>query len=346
MTHRQNCETEFEALMARNDLYIIAFPRLSVFHQTNPHDRATRMDILQDPQYREIQDLTVTVLSHIVQAKSYSMCLWNIICRIADEYDNAADAFKMKFDSDGIQYADVEIFLRQNTPTIVFKTLEGQEDIMWGLVVKETEEDVTAEGAEDNELYLSSELLQALCSASPVGMQPERVQEQAARQRLIFSITLCREVANCATKYFFGHKNPTPKLIQFESDSAGRGEAGATLERDYFGFNLEVLWLVPDGKRDDRLWLIDYAAARFDSKTCILDGQTMNRIQQSFRKPRIWMFGKDDLAILPSSINDDSHLRYRGSVVVDDSGDEDDGRTTPEGYIRSSLLCGRRCFAK
>ncbi|KAJ7118950.1 hypothetical protein C8R44DRAFT_982663 [Mycena epipterygia] len=87
---------------------------------------------------------------------------------------------------------DIVEFLTNRTPAIVFKALRNERNgdaIVWGKVARGD-----AQGAEDNELFLSLELTEALRDDPPPHISQDEVPIQRRRQTLLWSIVLLHEL--------------------------------------------------------------------------------------------------------------------------------------------------------
>ncbi|KAJ6470079.1 hypothetical protein C8R47DRAFT_1222706 [Mycena vitilis] len=338
-------QAEFEAIIASADKPLKQAPSVSLLSQSDPADRESRV-ALTGTQYDTLRLLTSRVLTHMVRANVFSSTIATLVTRIGTEDTYAAQALEQKLGSDrAVAPLDISAFVVDHTPTIIFTSLKGESasDIVWGLVAKQ-EGDNEDRDAQANELFVSSELLRAICDPPPSDLTTSQIDEQSARHKLIYGVTVCHEMVHCITKYFFGPKIITPKLHHFVIDTSGRhGEAGATFEKQYFNFNLEIWWQLCDEQRTDRLWRIDFVAARIGTTTKVLGSEDIDRILRTFQKARIWIVTRDELGPLPPKVSSNTHVRHR----VSQSTGEDDPNESEEiqewsDHVRSTLRCGQR----
>ncbi|KAJ7498554.1 hypothetical protein FB451DRAFT_1384363 [Mycena latifolia] len=133
------------------------FPTLRMYCQLDGRDRI-RVD--NDVAYASILNLARTMLNHLVGSSIAQRELVAVVDLISHSpAAKAALASKLGEDRK-VTAADIIDFLVNHTPAVVFKLLQGKEDsnaVVWGLVVKGD-----AEGAKDNEIFISLELTEAL----------------------------------------------------------------------------------------------------------------------------------------------------------------------------------------
>ncbi|KAJ7512971.1 hypothetical protein B0H11DRAFT_2303034 [Mycena galericulata] len=324
----------YAELIAGADLPLLPFPNLHFYVQSDP---STRTNVDTDPQYAGIRDLSRTLLSHLAGSIHALLELLHILLTITTSA-GAKEALEIRLGSrkdPGIN--DVEGFLLDHTPDIIFRDIIGQ-GIIWGEVLKGEEE-----GADRNEVAISMELLRALRDPPPPTLSPEQSQTQALQHRLLLCVTLLREVTDCMTKFFFGQGFITPPLPRFERDPRGGG-AGLTFEKRYVGFVIELLWRKEDVEQDGRLWYVENVVTRLGfTQTRILSFTDILKILTSFRKKTIWLVESGDLSIVPGTVNENSHVRRRGGAPVPMVlEEEEDPFTEQNGYVRSSWRCPPR----
>ncbi|KAJ6531591.1 hypothetical protein DFH09DRAFT_137123 [Mycena vulgaris] len=192
-------------------------------------------------------------------------------------------------------------------------------------------------------MFVSLELLQALRDPALQGLAPHLIQAQRQRQLLLLSVTFLHGSVHSMIKFFFSQHIDIPKLPELEPDPrTARGEAGITVEKAYFGFLLELLWKRGDEKKERRLWYVQDILARFGTTTKILAPDSIAKVQASFQKGVLWTPTGIELDNLPSTVNNDIHVRYRGggvSVLVEP---EEEGGQLDERFVVMARGCGGR----
>ncbi|KAJ6519088.1 hypothetical protein C8R45DRAFT_950202 [Mycena sanguinolenta] len=269
--------------------------------------------------YQEIEECTRRAFSHLASkngaAIQIMVCLLN---QIAIRDENAKEALGKSIGSDSRLLAadDIHKYLTQTPPAVIFKNIRSDE-ITWGIVNKGE-----MHGAEANELFVTMELIEALLDPRPPGMSVNEFEVRRTQQWLLYTTTIIHETMHCLTKYFFTHRFITPKMPSFEVDSTKLyGEAGATFERQYFGFILEVL--VPRTAATverRRLWNIQHVIGRFSGHSCTIPHATVLTFLNSVRKAKLWHIDPTELEDVPAC-DKTNGIRYR---ITGTAGDEED----------------------
>ncbi|KAJ7201346.1 hypothetical protein GGX14DRAFT_656377 [Mycena pura] len=312
-------------------------------------EQGQRFRVDHKPEYSDIVQITQTVFSHLVESVHPRNHLITILGYITKD-PAAKAALVAKRGDRKVNPDDIRQFLVDHTPTIVVKALQSDVDptaIIWGQVIKGN-----VKGASDNEIFMTSELADALIQTPPSSLSDNDACVQRARQKLLWSFTLAYETIHAITKFFFSPNTITPLFRALISDDKGHGEAGRTFEKNYFGFHLEAAWLKADVPKEDRMWRIsNLLAAKLtsmlvwtpldvDSDLLVLTPVDVDHILESFSSIDIWSPEREDLNKFPG--NNTTHTRYRissQSPMTDEVSDEDDEtrRQRADEYNRNVL---------
>ncbi|KAJ7626372.1 hypothetical protein DFH06DRAFT_1228740 [Mycena polygramma] len=265
-----------------------------------------------DIRFRPVRQLICTLLSHLVASERAWVHLHLILFNINDSDTAAKAALTNRLGGDRqLRRDDFTDYLRDHTPTVVLKDLRDGEKMSWGAVAKGDEP-----GAEENELYLSLELTEALIQA-----------------------------------HFFSHHltttSPPPNsrslcLMRAANTATREAHSNAGFSAD----TLEVIWNKQDMSRQDRMWHIHTLVAHyitFQNRSCMLPTAEILHVQASFSRTKLFMLDGDDLPAFPTSINGHDYVRYRGAGVsfrlpVEDAQEEDP--YGGPGFVRVPM-CGR-----
>ncbi|KAJ7288563.1 hypothetical protein C8J57DRAFT_519875 [Mycena rebaudengoi] len=182
----------------------------------------TRREVSSDPKYSPICTLIANALQHLISSPAL-VILYTTIWSIFLKSDAAAAAFKEKF-GEGVPTQDQLVaYLRNQPPAVIIA--DGTNDVgefSWGSVLKGS-----SELAQNNELFLSQELVTALLDKTdPISASVSETDYKRLAFRLIFIVTYFHEVQHCASKYFFSpfcSRQALPHWVQMmETESANR----------------------------------------------------------------------------------------------------------------------------
>ncbi|KAF7316329.1 hypothetical protein MIND_00151700 [Mycena indigotica] len=278
-----------------------------------------RTSVTTDAAYQELHGLVLLVLRQMAYGSALREA-HNILARIAEDLEVIA----ARGTDARITFTQLCKYIIQTPPCFIFKTLEDVDrTISWGQVDK---------ASNTNAIFVSLDLVAAIRDNPLVA---HAANKQELWHRLFFVVTIFHEMMLASTKRFFKSMT-TPFMGQLDSDGNGNGEARTTFEWCFFGFHTRMIVNKEKNERQQRLWNMKQAVAKFSDTTFgQIDPTTAQNIVASLANERIW--SPHSKLLEKHVFNQNTEVMHRGSPSTFNEAT----RRLSEDYIVVGIPCNR-----